>query len=96
MESRRVCYAQTLFLTLFRSFNLDKVKNHYEENYTQKHPEFCGPSNQKFTIVLPPPNVTGILHVGHALTVAIEDAFCRFRRLCGDEVDLNASVVIIF
>jgi len=68
------------------SFNLDEAKRHYEENYSLKPPEFSGESSQKFTMVLPPPNVTGILHVGHALTVAIEDAFCRFQRLCGNEV----------
>jgi valyl-tRNA synthetase len=65
---------------------LDDVKRHYEENYSLRPPEFSGNSDQKFTMVLPPPNVTGILHIGHALTVAIEDSFCRFRRLCGDEV----------
>ena len=32
------------------------------------HPE----SNNAFTMILPPPNVTGHLHLGHALTVAIE------------------------
>jgi valyl-tRNA synthetase len=65
---------------------LDDVKKHYEANYTAKPPEFHGQSERKFTMVLPPPNVTGILHVGHALTVAIEDAFCRYKRLCGEEV----------
>uniref|UniRef100_A0A0E0CU02 valine--tRNA ligase n=1 Tax=Oryza meridionalis TaxID=40149 RepID=A0A0E0CU02_9ORYZ len=33
--------------------------------------------------VLPPPNVTGALHIGHALTVAIEDAIIRWRRMSG-------------
>ncbi|VAH73821.1 unnamed protein product [Triticum turgidum subsp. durum] len=36
-----------------------------------------------FVIVLPPPNVTGALHIGHALTVAIEDAMIRWRRMSG-------------
>lgn len=31
-----------------------------------------------FSIVFPPPNVTGGLHIGHALTVALEDAMCRW------------------
>ncbi len=38
---------------------------------------------KKFTIVLPPPNVTGFLHIGHALTVAIEDAIVRRKRMQG-------------
>ena len=37
-----------------------------------------------FSMVLPPPNVTGKLHLGHALTVAIEDTIVRWRRLHGD------------
>ena len=40
----------------------------------------------KFSVVLPPPNVTGNLHIGHALTVSVQDAMCRWRRMCGDEV----------
>uniref|UniRef100_A0A453JP97 valine--tRNA ligase n=3 Tax=Aegilops tauschii subsp. strangulata TaxID=200361 RepID=A0A453JP97_AEGTS len=36
-----------------------------------------------FVIVLPPPNVTAALHIGHALTAAIEDAMIRWRRMSG-------------
>ena len=38
-----------------------------------------------FTIVMPPPNVTGELHLGHALTVAIEDLLVRWHRMRGDD-----------
>lgn len=38
---------------------------------------------QVFSIVLPPPNVTGTLHMGHATMLAIEDAMTRFARLQG-------------
>lgn len=34
--------------------------------------------NGNFTIVIPPPNVTGSLHVGHALTNAVEDCLTRW------------------
>ncbi|MCY1068857.1 valine--tRNA ligase [Nannocystis sp. RBIL2] len=37
-----------------------------------------------FTVVLPPPNVTGRLHMGHALTATIEDTLVRWRRMCGE------------
>ena len=40
----------------------------------------------KFTIMMPPPNVTGKLHNGHALTFTVEDALVRFHRLKGDRV----------
>lgn len=41
---------------------------------------------QAYSIVIPPPNVTGVLHMGHALNITIQDIMCRFRRLCGDNV----------
>lgn len=37
----------------------------------------------KFVMVIPPPNVTGTLHLGHALTFAIEDAVTRWNRMKG-------------
>jgi len=39
----------------------------------------------KYTIVFPPPNVTGVLHMGHALTVTIEDMLIRWKRMQGAE-----------
>ena len=38
---------------------------------------------KKYCIVLPPPNVTGVLHMGHALTVTIEDILIRRKRMQG-------------
>ncbi|NBV49762.1 hypothetical protein EBR78_00935, partial [bacterium] len=41
-------------------------------------------SNKKpYTIVLPPPNVTGVLHMGHALTGTLEDILIRRKRMQG-------------
>lgn len=40
-------------------------------------------ADQKFIIVLPPPNVTGSLHLGHALMCAAQDALTRFHRMHG-------------
>jgi len=39
-----------------------------------------------YAIVIPPPNVTGVLHMGHALNVTLQDILCRYRRLNGDNV----------
>ncbi|XP_038672927.1 valine--tRNA ligase, mitochondrial [Scyliorhinus canicula] len=39
-----------------------------------------------FSLCIPPPNVTGSLHLGHALTVAIQDAVVRWRRMQGWKV----------
>ena len=41
------------------------------------------PKKKPFTIVIPPPNVTGILHMGHALNNTIQDILIRFRRMQG-------------
>ena len=42
------------------------------------------PDREPFTIIMPPPNVTGELHLGHAMTAAIEDALTRYHRMKGD------------
>ncbi len=42
------------------------------------------PADEKFVMVIPPPNVTGSLHLGHALTAAIEDCLTRWHRMRGD------------
>ncbi len=39
---------------------------------------------EPFVIIMPPPNVTGQLHLGHALTAAIEDTLVRWHRMRGD------------
>jgi valyl-tRNA synthetase len=39
-----------------------------------------------YTIVIPPPNVTGSLHMGHALNNTIQDILCRFERMQGKDV----------
>ena len=38
---------------------------------------------QPFTIMIPPPNVTGSLHIGHALTFTVQDMLIRWRRMQG-------------
>ncbi len=44
-------------------------------------------SEQKgYSIVIPPPNVTGVLHMGHALNNTLQDILCRYRRLRQDNV----------
>ncbi|XP_044727743.1 valine--tRNA ligase-like [Chrysoperla carnea] len=55
----------------------NKYKNWEKNNY------FTPKSNskEKFSIILPPPNVTGTLHLGHALTIAIEDSIVRWHRM---------------
>ena len=41
------------------------------------------PDAESYSIVLPPPNVTGTLHMGHAAMLAIEDIMVRYNRMLG-------------
>ena len=41
------------------------------------------PEPKPFTIMMPPPNATGILHMGHALMLTLEDIMIRYRRMRG-------------
>src|SRR5512142_952380 len=43
-------------------------------------------SRPSYSIVIPPPNVTGVLHIGHALNNALQDILIRFKRMKGCEV----------
>jgi valyl-tRNA synthetase len=49
-------------------------------------PEIAGPDGKPYTLVIPPPNVTGRLHVGHALGRTLEDVLSRWRRMQGRAV----------
>jgi valyl-tRNA synthetase len=51
-----------------------------ERGYAHSRPE---PGREPFTIVIPPPNVTGALHMGHALNNTLQDVLIRWRRMQG-------------
>jgi valyl-tRNA synthetase len=43
------------------------------------------PGRKPYTIVIPPPNITGVLHMGHVLNNTLQDLFVRYRRMMGYE-----------
>src|SRR4051812_2405538 len=47
------------------------------------HPEPEGTAEENYSIAIPPPNVTGALHMGHALNGSIQDVLVRFHRMRG-------------
>ncbi|XP_058410832.1 valine--tRNA ligase, mitochondrial isoform X1 [Diceros bicornis minor] len=55
----------------------------FKPEYQTQLPQTTG---ETFSMCIPPPNVTGSLHIGHALTVAIQDALVRWHRMRGDQV----------
>ena len=57
---------------------------YWEENHLFAADETS--DKQSYSIVIPPPNVTGVLHMGHALNNTMQDILCRYRRLRGDNV----------
>src|SRR6056297_2761282 len=62
----------------------DRIYKMWEENgYFKANPN---EEKEPFTIVLPPPNVTGQLHMGHALDHTLMDALARRKRMQGYEV----------
>lgn len=59
-------------------------RNYWQENATFKaNPDQQG---QAYSIVIPPPNVTGALHIGHALNISLIDVLCRHARQMGKNV----------
>ncbi|MBO7401342.1 MAG: class I tRNA ligase family protein, partial [Clostridia bacterium] len=59
----------------------DAIYSFWCENKLFAPPE--KPQNETFTIVIPPPNVTGQLHTGHALDETLQDILIRFKRMQG-------------
>ncbi|VDL64909.1 unnamed protein product [Nippostrongylus brasiliensis] len=64
------------------SFDINVVTKNHEARVKWAASNY-GNSGKPFRMVLPPPNVTGKLHLGHALTVTVEDTICRHHRIKG-------------
>ncbi len=60
----------------------------HESRIYAKEEHFFNPSGQgkPYCVMMPPPNVTGVLHVGHALTFTIQDILIRYHRMQGYDV----------
>ena len=53
-----------------------------EKKYFSAH---VNKDKKPFTIMMPPPNITGQLHIGHALTMTVQDSIIRYKRMRGYE-----------
>ena len=61
---------------------INGMKNWVENGYFKANPN---PDKKPFTIVIPPPNVTSVLHMGHAYNNTIQDILIRWKRMQGFE-----------
>ena len=72
---------------LDKQYNPKEVEERLYKKWEEKgyfHAE-VNPDKKPFTIVIPPPNITGQLHMGHALDNMMQDAIIRFKRMQGYE-----------
>lgn len=53
-----------------------------DNKYFSAHPN---KDKKPFTVMMPPPNITGQLHIGHALTMTVQDSIIRYKRMKGYE-----------
>lgn len=70
------------------SYDPKKVEDKWYKIWEERglfEPSF-DPSKPKFSMVIPPPNVTGSLHIGHALNNTIQDVLARYKRMDGYDV----------
>ncbi|MBQ3931140.1 MAG: class I tRNA ligase family protein, partial [Firmicutes bacterium] len=59
----------------------DRIYKQWEES--GKFAPDMDPDKKPFTIVMPPPNITGQLHMGHAMDASLQDVLIRFKRMQG-------------
>ncbi|WP_193170847.1 valine--tRNA ligase [Nisaea nitritireducens] len=72
---------------LGKTFEAAAVERTHYENWEKAGAFAADPSSNKvpYTIMMPPPNVTGSLHMGHALTFTIQDILVRYKRKTGKD-----------
>jgi valyl-tRNA synthetase len=72
--------------TMTKNFNFAEAENRIYDWWEQNgyfKPEVASDSAEAFTVSMPPPNVTGALHTGHALFTTVEDLMVRYERMRG-------------
>ena len=75
--------------TLDKSYNPRQVQEVVTARWDQAGAHHAVPDKQRdpFVIVIPPPNVTAALHMGHALNNTLQDVLVRWRRMAGDNAE---------
>src|SRR6187431_3701665 len=66
-----------------RIYAMWETGGYFKPHNDPNNPDF-DPTVEPFVIAIPPPNVTGELHIGHAMFVSVEDIMTRWHRMLGD------------
>ena len=66
-----------------KTYQPDAIESSWYQTWEQNNYFAPQGSGESYTIALPPPNVTGSLHMGHGFNNSIMDALIRFRRMQG-------------
>ena len=79
-----------------KNFSPETIENkwytHWEDNnYFESNPDERAP----YTIVIPPPNVTGILHMGHMLNNTLQDVLARKARMQGFKPTITGFFIVL-
>ncbi len=70
---------------LSKVYDPKQVESHWYQLWEDNHyfAAAMDPDRPAFSIVMPPPNVTGKLHMGHAMDSTLQDILTRYKRMCG-------------
>ena len=83
---------------LSKSFDPKTIENKWYEFWESKGYYAIGQDDKKvdnFSILLPPPNVTGTLHMGHGFNQTLMDMLTRYHRMKGDNTRFGSQVPIM-
>ena len=71
--------------TLAKTYDPKSIEANWYETWLDSGHFACAPESSAtpYTIMMPPPNVTGSLHMGHALTFTLQDLLIRYHRMAG-------------
>ena len=71
--------------TLAKNYDPKSIEANWYETWLDSGHFTCAPDSSAtpYTIMMPPPNVTGSLHMGHALTFTLQDLLIRYHRMAG-------------
>ena len=72
---------------LEKNYNPKAIENDIYDKWMKSDSFVANPNPDKkpYTIIMPPPNITGKLHMGHALDISLQDTLIRYKRMKGYE-----------